>query len=266
MEVLYYVDIEGREVIRFDPARSSETAWHVGERVGCVVPRSPDSVVIAGDHGFSLLNLSTGEKTPLADPEAGKRPDNRFNDGKCDPAGRFWAGTISTVKREGDAALYTLFPDGSVKRPFSGVTNSNGLAWNRNATLFYYIDTPRKEVLAFDFDNAEGSIANPRPVIDTAANGHDSSPDGMAIDTEGNLWIAFCHGGCVACFDPETGRELDRIEFPCIETTAPAFGGPDLRTLYVTTGIKSGFPEPEAGRLFAVEMDVAGVPATSFAG
>ncbi|MEO0445664.1 MAG: SMP-30/gluconolactonase/LRE family protein [Verrucomicrobiota bacterium] len=262
---LFYVDIEGHAVIRFEPG-SEEESWDVGERVGTVVPRSQGGLVIAGDFGFSALDPRSGEKTLLADPEAEKRPDNRFNDGKCDPEGRFWAGTISTVKKTGDAALYTLFPDGSVKRQFEGVTNSNGLVWSADGTQFFYIDTPRKEVLLFDYDRAAGAIMNPRTFLSTEAKGYDSSPDGMAIDSLGNLWIAFCHGGCVASFDGENGNELDRIDFPCIETTAPAFGGPDRKTLYVTTGIKKGLAEPLAGRLFAVEVDVAGAPSVPFAG
>lgn len=263
---LFYVDIAGHAVIRFDPSTGEERVWDTGERTGTVVPRSKGGLVIAGDSGFSFLDPLTGEKTPIADPEPDKKPQNRFNDGKCDPSGRFWAGTMSKVRQRGDAALYTLYPDRSVVKQFSGVTTSNGLAWNAAADTLYYIDTPRKSVLAFDFDNQLGAIANPRTILDTAAQGYHSSPDGMAIDAAGHLWIAFCHGGCVACFDPSTGREVDRIPFPCVETTAPAFGGPDLKTLYVTSGVNPQHAEPFAGRLFAVEMDVSGVPAFAFAG
>lgn len=265
-DALLYVDIRGKTVVRFDPATGLETAWDCGERVGTVVPRASGGFVIAGDHGFSFLDPTTGVKTPIADPEADKKPQNRFNDGKCDPAGRFWAGTMSTVRKTGDAALYTLDPDLTVKLQFPGVTTSNGLVWNAAADTLYYIDTPRKSVLAFDFDLRAGSLSNPRTVLDTAATGYNSSPDGMAIDAEGHLWIAFCHGGCVACFDAATGAQLDRIDFPCVETTAVAFGGPGLKTLFVTTGINAERSEPLAGRLLAVEMDVAGVPAFAFAG
>ena len=265
-DALLYVDIRGQAVIRFDPASGQETVWDCGERVGTVVPRASGGLILAGDNGISFLDPITGAKTPIADPEADKRPQNRFNDGKCDPSGRFWAGTMSTVRKTGDAALYTLFPDLTVQRQFSGVTTSNGLVWNSDASILYYIDTPRKDVLAFDFDNDAGSISNPRTVLDTAAKGYDSSPDGMAIDAAGHLWIAFCHGGCVACFDPRSGEEMHRIDFPCVETTAVAFGGPELKTLYVTTGINPDKNEPLAGRLFAVELGVAGVPAFAFAG
>jgi sugar lactone lactonase YvrE len=263
---LYSVDIESHSVVRFDPVSGQETVWNTGERVGCVVPRSGGGLVIAGDNGFSFLDPVSGTKSPIADPEPDKKPDNRFNDGKCDPAGRFWAGTISTVKKTGDARLYRLDPDLRVSEVYGPVTNSNGICWNAAADVMYYIDTPTRKVLAFDYHLETGAISDPRTVIDTAALGIEGSPDGMTIDWLGNLWIAICHGGCVLCFDPSTGKPLERIEYPCIETTAPAFGGPDLRTLYVTTGIKKGLEEPLAGRLFAVELPVRGLPTHPFAG
>ncbi|MBU6302247.1 MAG: SMP-30/gluconolactonase/LRE family protein [Verrucomicrobia bacterium] len=263
---LYYVDIESHEVVRFDPLSGAETVWQAGERVGCVVPRSGGGLVIAGDHGFSFLDPLSGAKSPIADPEPDKKPDNRFNDGKCDPAGRFWAGTISTVRKTGDARLYRLDPDLRVSECFGPVTNSNGICWNAAADTLYYIDTPTRKVLAFDYDLATGSITSPRAVVDTAALGLEGSPDGMTIDWLGHLWVAMCHGGCVVCLDPANGKMLESIRYPCVETTAPAFGGPDLRTLYVTTGIKKGLEEPLAGRLFAVELPVRGMPAHAFAG
>jgi sugar lactone lactonase YvrE len=202
----------------------------------------------------------------VADPEPDRKPENRFNDGKCDAAGRFWAGTMSTVRRTGDARLYRLDPDLRVSERFGPVTTSNGLGWNPAGDTMYYIDTPRKQVLAFDYDGTTGDIGEPRVVVDTAALGIEGSPDGMAVDVEGRIWVAICHGGRVCVFDPGTGREVERILFPCIETTAPAFGGPDGKTLYVTTGIKPGLEEPLAGRLFAVEVPVRGLAAHAFTG
>ena len=261
---LLYVDIEGRKVVRFDPATNEEHIIAVGERVGTVVPRARGGLVIAGDNGFSFLDPATGEVTPIADPEPDKKPDNRFNDGKCDPAGRFWAGTISTVKKTGDAALYLLDAEQQVNLKFPNVTNSNGLCWTEDATTFYYIDTPTRKVRAFDFDNATGAISNERFVVDTGSI--DASPDGMAIDVNGNLWIAFCRGGCVACFDPRTGKEQERIPLPVSGVTACAFGGPGLKTLFITTGQFKGVDEPEAGRLFIANPGVAGLPSFAYAG
>jgi sugar lactone lactonase YvrE len=259
---LYYVDIEGRMVHRYNPEDGSEKSWPVGERVGTVVPRAGGGLVIAGDHGFSFLDEESGKLTPIADPEADK-PDNRFNDGKCSPDGRFFAGSISLVKKTGDAKLYRLDPDLSVHEAFAPVTNSNGIAWSLDGKLVYYIDTPRKEVLAFDY--VDGNLKNPRSVISTSHI--DASPDGMTIDADGNLWIAFCHGGCVSCFDPVKGQEIHRIALPCLETTACAFGGPDFADLFVTTGVHKTAKEEHAGRLFVIRgLGVKGVPAFAFKG
>lgn len=260
---LLYVDIEWHRVVEFDPAAGAENVIEVGERVGTVVPRSSGGLVIAGDHGFSFLDQA-GALEHIADPETDKKPDNRFNDGKCDPAGRFWAGTISTVKKTGDAALYMLDAKGKVHLKYPNVTNSNGLCWSADTKTFYYIDTPTRKVRAFDFDNATGAIANERVAIDT---GHiDSSPDGMAIDVNGNLWIAFCRGSAVRCFDPSKGTELAEIALPVSGVTACAFGGPELKTLYITTGQFKGVDEEHSGRLFVAEPGVAGLPSFAYAG
>ncbi len=260
--VLYYVDINGQKVHCYDPANGRERSWEIGQRVGTVVPRRNGGLIIAGDHGMYFLNEETSALTPIADPESDK-PDNRFNDGKCSPDGRFFAGTISLTRKTGDAKLYRLDPDLSLHEAFGPVTTSNGIAWSADAKTVYYIDTPRRDVLAFDYD--KGNLLNPRTVIST---GHiDASPDGMTIDENGNLWIAFCHGGCVSCFDPANGNELHRIALPCLETTACAFGGPDLADLFVTTGIHKTAKEEHAGRLFVIRgLNIKGVPTHAFAG
>ncbi len=259
---LYYVDTEGHHVHRFDPVTGTETTWDAGERVGTVVPRENGGLVIAGDSGFQFLDEETGKLTPIADPES-KLPDNRFNDGKCSPDGRFFAGTISLTKQPDTAALYRLDPDLGVTEAYGPVTNSNGIIWSRDGTTVYYIDTPKKEVLAFDYQ--DGNLVNPRRVVDTSHI--EASPDGMTIDSDGNLWVAFCHGGCVSCFDPQNGDELHRITLPCLETTACAFGGPKLEDLFVTTGVHKTAKEEHAGRLFVIRgLKVTGVPAHPFKG
>ncbi|MFZ4766864.1 MAG: SMP-30/gluconolactonase/LRE family protein, partial [Roseimicrobium sp.] len=259
-----YVDIEGHKIIRFEPTTGQETVWNVGERVGTVVPRGRGGLTFAGDHGFSFLDVASGEVTRVIDLEADVAT-NRFNDGKCDPAGRFWAGSMHLgPKREATGSLYALQADLSVDRKFGPVTVSNGIVWTKDAQTMYYIDTPRKNVLAFDFDAATGDISNERVAFGTSE--YLGSPDGMAIDAEDRLWIAFCHGSAVRCFDPSTGRSEAELLFPCREVTACAFGGAELEDLYVTTGIPGADVEPTAGRLFVVPLGVKGVPATAFAG
>lgn len=259
---LLYVDIESHKIIAFNPATQEEKIWNVGQRVGTVVPRAQGGLVWAGDNGFYFLDETTGVSTAIADPEPGL-PDNRFNDGKCDPAGRLWAGTIC-LKKRADASLYCLHTDLTVEKKFGPVTNSNGIIWSKDTRTMFYIDTPSKKIRAFDFDNATSAITNERVIWDTSAD--PSSPDGLTIDSEDRLWIAFCHGAKVVCFNPATQKVETQIDFPCIETTACAFGGPDLQDLYITTGLKPGEAEPHAGRLFVCRPGATGVPAFAFQG
>lgn len=261
-DALYYVDIEGHQVHRYCPQSGEETSWDVGQRIGTVVPRESGGLVIAGDHGFAFLDVENGKVSPICDPEP-DMADNRFNDGKCSPDGRFFAGTISLIKKTGSAKLYRLDPDLSVHEAFGPVTNSNGIAWSADGKTVYYIDTPRQEVMAFDYEG--GHLRNLRTAFSTSHI--DASPDGMTIDADGNLWIAFCHGGCVSCFAPASGDELHRIAIPALETTACAFGGKELKELYITTGVHKTAKEEYAGRLFVIHgLGVQGVAANAFAG
>jgi sugar lactone lactonase YvrE len=259
---LLYVDIEAYKILAYDPLTQEEKIWNVGERVGSVVPRAKGGLVWAGDSGFHFLDETTGESTAIGDPEP-DLPDNRFNDGKCDPAGRLWAGSICLAKQP-DAALYCLHTDLHIEKKFGPVTNSNGIIWTRDAATMYYIDTPSKKIRAFDFDASSSAISNERIIWDTREDS--SSPDGMTIDSEDRLWIAFCHGAKVVCFDPWTKKVVEEIRFPCVETTACAFGGPELRDLYVTTGLKPGLSEPLAGRLFVCRPGAQGVTSDAFGG
>ena len=266
---LLYVDIEKHLVIEYSPDSNEEKSWDVSSsvgRVGAVVPcaGSDSHLIVAGDNGLYTLNRDNGETTAISNPEPEKE-NNRFNDGKCSPDGRFFAGTISLVKNQGDAALYRLDSDLSLHTAFSGVTNSNGIVWDATGTICYYIDTPRLGVIAFDYSAETGQLSNEREAFSTSDIA--ASQDGMTIDANGNLWIAFCHGACVVCYDPTTGKELHRVELPCLETTACAFGGANLDELYITTGIHKTEQEEHAGKLFKVTgLGVTGLPANSFKG
>ena len=266
-EHLLYVDIEGHALIRLNPKNGEEQVWEIGERIGTVVPRQSGGFVCAGDSGIYSFDPETGEKKSMADPESDKRPDNRFNDGKCDPSGRFWAGTISTVKKTGDANLYMLDVNGDLSLKVPGVTNSNGICWNAKADRMYYIDTPTKEIWAFPFNNQLSELGEKQVVFNTEDAGLDGSPDGMTMDADGMLWVAMCHGGAVLRIDPHNGSLLQKIDFPCVETTACAFGGDKLERLFVTTGIHKSIEEENAGRVFVVDgLGVVGTKAFSFAG
>ena len=264
---LLYVDIEGHSLIRLNPETQEEEIWEMGERIGTVVPTLNEDFICAGDSGIYRFDPSNGQKTNLADPEAKKRPDNRFNDGKCDPSGRFWAGTISTVKKEGDANLYQLDQSGLLTLQVSGVTNSNGICWNTSKTEMYYIDTPTQKVVTYEYDDQTGKLGGSRVAVDFRDLNTEGSPDGMTIDEEGMLWVALCHGGAVVQVNPETGELLQKVELPCVETTACAFGGSNLDRLFVTTGIHKTLHEKEAGKVFVIDgLGVSGVPALPYGG
>lgn len=265
---LYWVDIIGRRVHIYRPADESYRYIQLDAMVGTVVPRRKGGLVVALQNGFAFLDEDTGKVTPIADPEADK-PDNRFNDGKCDPEGRFWAGTMALDQRPGAGALYVLHPDGRVEQKLTGVTISNGICWNADATAVYYVDTPTQQVVRFDYDRATGHIENPKVVVEI--DPADGSPDGMTIDSDGNLWIALWKGGAVVCYNPETGQRLHKVEVPARLVTSCAFGGPDLSDLYITTARVDLSEEelaaqPLAGRLFKTRVPARGVPAFTFAG
>ncbi|MFU8847624.1 MAG: SMP-30/gluconolactonase/LRE family protein [Opitutales bacterium] len=264
---LIYVDIEGHALVELDPESGEETVYDMGERIGTVVPRASGGYLCAGDSGIYSFEPATGQKKLLADPEADKRPDNRFNDGKCDPEGRFWAGTISLTKKTGSANLYCYDTEGQLHLKIPQVTNSNGICWNAAAHTLYYIDTPTRRIQAYDYDRQSGRIVEAGTIVDTEAAGYKSSPDGMTIDAEDKLWVAFCHGGCVVRFDPKTGKKMQQIDLPAVETTACAFGGENLDRLFVTTGVKADAGEPEAGKVFVIDgLGVHGVHAKAFKG
>ena len=264
---LLYVDIEGHALIQLNPVTGEERVWEMGERIGTVVPTENGQLICAGDSGIYYFDPKTGQKENLADPEADKRPDNRFNDGKCDPSGRLWAGTISTVKKTGDANLYMLDTLENLSLKISGVTNSNGICWNENIGTMYYIDTPTKEIWCYPFDNELGDIGKKQVVINTEEAGLAGSPDGMTIDAEGMLWVAMCHGGLVVRVNPDTRNVVQQIEFPCVETTACAFGGPDMDRLFVTTGLHKSLKEEKAGCVFVVDgLGVRGRAAFAYKG
>ena len=189
----------------------------------------------------------------------------RFNDGKVDPQGRFYAGTMHHGQTEILGALYMLQGDGSVTAVLEEVGISNGLAWSADGKTMYYIDTPRHLVDAFDVDLATGALSNRRVIAEFA----DSSPDGMAIDVEGCLWVACWGGKRVERIDPSNGERLAIVRVPASNTSSAAFGGPNLDDLYITTA-REGLTdaqlatEPHAGDLFVAHPGVSGPPAHRF--
>ena len=259
---LYWVDIEGRAFHVFNPVTRQDSCFPTFARVGTVAPMHNGNALLALQTGIHEFDLSTGHLTLLVNPFTD--PNLRFNDGKCDPAGRLWVGTFHLAQELHAGTLYRFDPDGRLHVMLRGITNSNGIAWSLDYATMYYIDTPTLMVQAFDYDNATGSIANPRVIVRIPEG--PASPDGMTIDAEGKLWVALWCGGAVHRYDPQTGAMLQVIEVAAPLTSSCAFGGPDLKTLYITTARHGLTPEqlgefPLSGNLFAVEPGVRGVPA-----
>lgn len=267
-QLLYWVNIFGNEVHIYNPATNQDRAINLGQSVGTVVPRAQGGLMLALHHGFASLDLETEAVTIIADPEA-QLPDNRFNDGKCDPAGRFWAGTMSLRESGAVGSLYCLDTDLSVHKKLAGVTISNGIVWSHDHKIMYFIDTPTGTVDAFDYDLATGDIANRRSVI--TIPGEDGWPDGMTIDAEGMLWVAHWGGYRVTRWNPETGEALQTVRVPAPNTSACAFGGPNLDQLYITTArhhvdAATLAQYPLTGGLFVADVGVKGVEAFEFGG
>jgi sugar lactone lactonase YvrE len=268
---LYWVDIEGFAVHAYDPATRDHGVKDTGEFVGSLAVRQAGGLVLARKSGFATLDLETGEFTPIADAES-HLPGNRFNDGKCDPAGRFWAGTLALDEDQGEGQgnLYCLDTDHTVRLKVPGVWISNGLAWTADARTMYYIDSPKQKVVAYDYDLATAEISNPRTVIEVPGR-EMGYPDGMTIDEEGMLWIAHWDGGHVCRWNPHTGEELAEIVVPVSRPTSCVFGGADLGTLYITSARTRLKPEvlaaqPLAGSVFKCRPGVRGLPMHEFGG
>ena len=266
--VLYWVDIFRGLVHVYDPDKSKDRVVQAGRYVSSVVPRKSGGVAITLQHGFYRLNLEEGKPSLLVGVEE-NLARNRFNDGKCDPAGRFWAGTMDIEEKSPLAALYVLEKRKGVKKVLEGVTISNGLGWSPDKRTMYYIDTPTRCISAFDYSERTGDIENRRTAIDMS--GQPGYPDGMAVDGEGMIWVAHWGGWRVTRFNPQTGKALEYVEMPASQVTSCCFGGEELRQLYVTTARAGISPdalakEPQAGGLFMFEVDVRGLPTFSFSG
>jgi sugar lactone lactonase YvrE len=266
-QVLNWVDIMGQRIYSYDPMLGKTTYHQLDQMVGAVVPREAGGLTFAGHKGLYHYDPVTGQEQLIAAPEA--EGEFRFNDGKCDPAGRFWAGTMSLANETGTSSLYRLDLDGTLHRMVTGVTISNGLGWNPGGTIMYYIDTPTLTVCAFDYDLERGDISNRRVIIDIERS--DGWPDGMTVDEEGMLWIAHWGGAQVTRWDPHTGNKLSSIPMPAPNITSCVFGGPDRTDLYVTSA-SVGLSEQEkrqyplAGSLFRVRTGTRGAATFSYKG
>jgi sugar lactone lactonase YvrE len=263
---LLRVDITRGLVHVWSPARGEARTQAVGGEVGAVVPRAdaPGWVLAVGHR---LVLRDGDEERGLAAVEE-DLDDNRFNDCRCDPQGRLWAGTMSRQRTPGTAALYRLMPGAELEQVITGTTISNGLGWSPAGDRMYFVDSTTQRIDVLDFDGATGAIANRRPFAAIAPP--DGLPDGLAIDAEGGVWVCLFGGAAIRRYGPDGALDA-AIALPTSNPTSAAFGGPDLGTLYVTTArhrlsAAQLAAEPLAGAVLALESGVRGLPGNRFAG
>ncbi len=271
-QTLYWLDILEKRIYA-----GARILAELDDLIGCLAPCKNGHLLLAlsGAEGrFSFADLDpfgqtqgrpgSGQLTSLA--TLNELPTNRINDGKCDPAGRFLAGTMDMNEKDPTGALYS-FDGKQVTRLLDGIRISNGLAWSVDHKTFYYIDTPTREVKAFDYDLETGRIENSRVAVRVPESL--GWPDGMTSDTDGNLWIAIWGGAQVTKWNPNTGELLEQIPVPALHTSACVFGGRDMNELYITSA-RAGMSEmdlkkyPFSGGLFKVNTNVEGMRTFEF--
>jgi len=265
---LYWVDIEGRKIHRTDPATGSDEVMELAEQVGCIAPRTKGGLVAALENGCALIDDWGAAPRPFGPAVLADKPQQRFNDGRVDAAGRLWVGSLTSDKPKRDAALYRLDPDGALSEIFGGLMTSNGAAFSPDGRIFYHADTPTHRVHAYDVDPATGALGGKR-LFHRFAEG-EGRPDGAAVDAEGCYWSALWDGWRVVRLSP-AGELLQTVDLPVQRPTMIAFGGADLKTAFVTSAGKNLTDEereaqPHAGGVFSFDVEVPGLAQEMFAG
>jgi sugar lactone lactonase YvrE len=257
---LFLVDIDGKRLHAFDPATRDHQAWDLAEKAGCVAPAKDGGFIAGMRSGIWRLDAEGRQTVQLAaNPKDATK--SRFNDGRTDPAGRFLVGTIDEAKAGGVAALYRWDRRGLAVLADDLMT-SNGLAFSPDGRTLYHSDTPRFVIWRYDYDPSTGAAENRRVFArldpDAADRGR---PDGAATDADGCYWSSLWDGGRLHRYDPD-GALMAAYPLPVRRPTMPCFGGPDLKTLYVTTARQDG--SPGSGDLYAMPVETAGLPSTPF--
>jgi len=262
---LYWVDIEGLTVNRLHAASGKFSSWKMGSNPSALAIDDNNFLVVATRERLLRLNTTDGAETPIADAPY-DTSKVRFNDGRVDPAGRFWIGTMYEPRDQPAAEMYVLARDNLRCAWRGGMTNSNGLAWSLDGRTMFHADTTTHRIDCYDFDVATGEHSNRRTILtfptDKTAPDYGGRPDGATMDSEGMYWVAMFEGGRVLRISP-TGEILREIKLPVRCPTSVCFGGPDLRTLYITSASQGRSNEeiaqyPHTGKVLSVRLDVAG--------
>ena len=269
-QALYWVDIYGKCIERFVPQSNQRETFHLACQVGAAAFRKRGGFVLATDQGFAFWDGHSETIEWISNPERDK-PLYRFNDGKVDPVGRFWAGTMYDGPQQHPrpaGSLYRLDPDGSISLRSSGVLISNGIGWSPDHRTMYYTDSIRKTIYAYDYDPVTGEIANRRNFAHTPDE--PGEPDGLTVDNQGFVWSARWNGWKVTRYSPE-GKLDCEIKVPAACPSSVMFGGSDMKDLFITSAWKELTAEernfqPLAGNLFMVHVEVPGSPEFQFAG
>lgn len=266
-QALYWVDIVGRALHRRDHATGALSHWSLPERIGSCALRERGGLICALESGFAFFDLTTHRLDWITRPER-MISRNRFNDGKCDRAGRFWAGTMDDGAKEHTGSLFRLDADGCAHRMEGAIGISNTVAWSPDDRIFYFGDTMDRVIYAYDHDPGSGEIANRRVFVSTADD--PGSPDGSTVDAEGYVWNAQWDGWRLTRYAPD-GRVDRVIDLPVQYPTSCMFGGPDLATLFITSArldlsAEALARQPWAGGLLAIDPGMRGLPETRFAG
>jgi len=264
---LIWVDIMAGRVHSADPLTGDRRSWDLGMPVGCVAPCTSGGWIAAVELGFARYDENWSMLDTVV-PAPGQAAGTRFNDGRCDTAGRFWAGTLAYDSTPGAASLYRLDVSGEVTLVLDDVTISNGLGWSPQSDTMYYVDTGRGTVDRMRFDAGTGTPSDRTTLVSVPPA--EGAPDGLAVDSEGFLWVALWDGGCVRRYSPD--GELERtVRLPVSRVTSMAFGGRDLADLFITTACDGLGPrrladEPLAGSVFRYRPGVTGLPTNPFKG
>ncbi|MGL5019278.1 MAG: SMP-30/gluconolactonase/LRE family protein [Luteolibacter sp.] len=256
---LWWVDINAGTLNRLNISTGINTSRASGDFLGAAVPVFKGGWLLARRHELAHFDWQTQCMTTLATLSPA-HPRVRFNDGKCDPQGRFFVGTMHRDVAAGTASFYR-FEDGRLLMEFEGVTLSNGLDWSPDGSRFYYTDTVTCRVDVLDYDSATGTLANRRPLATIPRER--GCPDGLCCDANGNLWVALWGGGCVECLDGLSGKSLQRIPVPARQVSSCCFGGDAFEDLFITSAWENYSrsqreADPLAGGIFCIQPGVRG--------